>query len=78
MPWTNDPEIQALRLRYNAAVSAHAACARALTEAAMRGDLPTQAAVEAEAKARERMNDARAQLHVAMARALPPGDDQAP
>jgi hypothetical protein len=70
MPWRDDPAIQSLRLTYNVAVSAHADCSRALTEAAMRGELPSQAAIDAETKARARMNDARAQLHVAMARAI--------
>jgi hypothetical protein len=70
MPWNDDSEIQALRLMYNATVSAHASCARALTEATMRGDAPADSAIEAEAKARERMEQARAQLYAAMARAL--------
>jgi hypothetical protein len=78
MPWNQDPEIQALRLKYNAAVSAHAACARTLTEASMRGDVPTRAAIEAEAKARAVMNQARAQLHEAMARGLGGGDKETP
>jgi hypothetical protein len=70
VPWTDDPAIQSLRLTYNAAVSAHADCSRALTEATLRGDLPSQAEIDAEAKARARMNNARAQLHVAMTRAI--------
>jgi hypothetical protein len=70
MPWSDDPAIQSLRLTYNAAVSAHADCSRALREAVLRGDVPLQAAVEAEAKARARMDDARAQLHAAMRNAI--------
>jgi hypothetical protein len=72
VPWSDDPEIQKLRLTYNAAVAAHAHCARAITEALMGGQSPSQAATEAEAKARARMHDTRAQLHMAMARALNP------
>jgi hypothetical protein len=78
MPWNDDPEIQALRQRYNVAVSAHASCSRALTETLLRGDAPSPMAVEAEATARERMIAARAQLHAAMARALASGEPSAP
>ena len=74
MSWNDDAAMQSLRRAYNAAVAAHADCSRALTEASFRGDLPSQDAVDAEAKARATMNDARARLHVAMARALT-GDD---
>ena len=70
MPWNDDPSMQALRLAYNAAVSAHANCARALTESALRGDIATQDAVAAEAKARAALNQARSDLHAAMARAI--------
>jgi hypothetical protein len=78
VPWNDDPEIQKLRLTYNAAVSAHVHCSRALAETSLRGDLPSQAAIEAEAKARVRMHDARAQLHIAMARAIEGANPEQP
>jgi hypothetical protein len=70
MPRTDDPAMQSLRLTYNAAVSAHADCSRVLTDAALRGELPSQAEIDAGAKARDTMNDARAHLHLAMTRAI--------
>ena len=74
MPWTKDAAIRSLRLTYNAAVSAHAACSRALAEATLRGDVPTPALVEAERKAKLRLEEARARLHQAMANALSGAD----
>ena len=78
MPWNDDPYMQSLRLAYNAAVSAHSNCARALTESALRGDVATKDAVEAEAKARARLNEARRELHAAMARAITGQEPQKP
>jgi hypothetical protein len=78
MPWNDDSATQSLRLTYNAAVSAHAECSRALAEAASSGSLPSQAATEAEAKAKARLNDARAQLYVAMTRAIEGAGPKAP
>jgi hypothetical protein len=70
MPWNGEQAIQTLRLRYNAAVSAHAACLRTLTEATLRGDVPDPALVEAERTAKQRLAEARAKLHRAMAQAI--------
>jgi hypothetical protein len=70
MPWNTNPDIQALRLRYNAALAAHADCSRRLIEALMAGQSPSQPLVEAEAKARATVDDARKDLHAAMAKAL--------
>ena len=74
MPWNKDAAIQSLRLTYNATVSAHAACSRALTEATLRGDVPTPALVEAERKAKLRLDEARVKLHRAMASAISGAD----
>jgi hypothetical protein len=70
MPWSNDPTMQALRLTYNAAVDAHATCSRGLTEAVIRGEQPSAPLIEAEARAKARLNEARAKLHEAMALAM--------
>ena len=63
MPWSHDPTVQTLRLTYNAAVGAHAACARAITDATMRGEIPSQQLLESENKARLRFNSARKAAH---------------
>jgi lysozyme family protein len=73
MPWNSDPAMQSLRLAYNAAVAAHAGCARALTDAALRGEQPTPAMVEAAANAKARLTATREKLHAAMALAMAPG-----
>jgi hypothetical protein len=70
MPWNNDPAMQALRLTYNAAVDAHATCSRALTECVIRGEQPSASLVEAEARAKARLSEARTRLHDAMAQAM--------
>jgi hypothetical protein len=70
MPWSKDAVIQSLRLTYNAAVSAHFACSRALAEATLRGDVPTAPLVEAEQKAKARLEEVRANLHRAMVSAI--------
>ena len=72
MPWRHDPDITALRMAYNVAVTAHANCARALTEALMRGEVDSTALVESEAMARRQKEEARKNLHAAMARAIGP------
>jgi hypothetical protein len=74
MPWNKDAVIQSLRLTYNAAVSAHLACSRALTEATSRGDIPTLPLVEAEQKAKVRLEEVRAKLHRAMVSAISGAD----
>jgi hypothetical protein len=74
MPWNDDRSIQSLRLTYNAAVTAHRSCARAVNEATLRGDVPAAALVEAERKARARLEEARAKLHQAMSKAISGGD----
>ena len=70
MPWSNDKTVRLLRLAYNAAVAAHAGSARALLEAAMRGDTPTAELVERERRAKAKLEESRKQLHEAMARAV--------
>ena len=67
MPWSRDPNVQALRLKYNAAFAAHQICARGLTEARMGGTTPPTAAVASEAQARFGLVSARAALFAAMA-----------
>jgi hypothetical protein len=74
MPWNDDRSIQSLRLTYNAAVTAHRACARALAEATLRGDVPSAPLLEAEQKAKARLEEARAKLHQAMSNAIGGGD----
>jgi hypothetical protein len=73
MPWNSDPAIQALRLTYNAAVDAHSGCARAVTDAVLRGEEPSAALLEVEAKAKATLSEARKKLHAAMARAMDRG-----
>jgi hypothetical protein len=69
MPWSDD-ETRALRLRYNAAQAAHADAARALTEAFIRGDVPTDDLLESERQAKSVLDGARRNLHEAMSRAI--------
>jgi tellurite resistance protein len=73
MPWNSNPAMQALRLTYNAAVAAHASCSRALTEATLRGGQASPELIEAEAKAKARLAEAREMLHTAMAVAMAQG-----
>jgi hypothetical protein len=75
MPWNVDPAVHALRLGYNAAASAHLNSARALGKP-LCGDTPTSELLEAEAQARERLEEARAKLHAAIARPLDPPNDE--
>jgi hypothetical protein len=70
MPWTNNPEIDSLRMTYNAAHSAHQGCARALIEARMQGAAPSHDLVEAESKARRRLADVRSALLAAMTKVI--------
>jgi hypothetical protein len=70
MPSNNDRAMDALRITYNAAVTAHAGCTRALTAVALRGEQAPSDMLEAEAKARIHLTEARARLHSAMARAM--------
>jgi hypothetical protein len=70
MPWNDDPAMHALRLTYNAAVTAHAGCSRALTDVALRGEPAPAHMIEAEAKARVRLAEARERLHSAMTLAM--------
>jgi hypothetical protein len=65
-----DAPLQTLRLKYNAAVTAHQGCMRALTEASMAGAGPSHALVESEAKARQELERAREQLLAAMTQAI--------
>jgi hypothetical protein len=76
MPWSDDGAVRMLRLSYNAAVSAHADCARKLTEATIRGESPSTILVQAEASARAGMNSAREKLHAAMAASMAPSRDE--
>jgi len=70
MPWNNAPATQALRLAYNAAVTAYADRSRVLTEATMQGEQPSADLVEAVDKARAALDAAREKLHRAMALAI--------
>jgi hypothetical protein len=67
MPWSRDANVQALRLKYNAAFAAHQTCARGLTEAGLGGTTPPVAAVNSEAQARVGLVLARKALFAAMA-----------
>ncbi len=75
MPWTNQSDIASLRMAYIVAITAHAECARALTEALMRGEATPADMIEAELKARHQRDTARRKLHAAMARSLDPPPD---
>ena len=72
MPWENDPDIYALRMAYNVAVTTHSECSRSLTEALIRGETATAELTEAEAKARHQKEMTRRKLHAAMLRAMGP------
>lgn len=70
MPWNDASNMQSLRMTYNAAVSAHASCTRALTQVALSGQQPPPDMVAAEARAKTRLVEAREKLHTAMALAM--------
>jgi hypothetical protein len=72
MPWSHDPNVQALRLKYNAAFAAHQASARGLSQAGVGGTVPSSAAVDSEARARVGLVSARAALFAAMAAIVAP------
>jgi hypothetical protein len=62
--------LQALRLRYNAALAAQQGCMRALIEASMAGTVASAALVESEARARAELDQARERLLAAMTEAI--------
>ena len=68
--------MQALRLTYNSAVSAHADTAMALVDAALRGEQASAEMIEAAAKTKSLLDDSRARLHAVMALAM--GDPASP
>ena len=78
MPLASDPALHELRMRYQAAYTAHQACVRAVTEATMSGIMPSSAMLEQEAKALAALTKLRATLLASMAEAAggaaPPGD----
>jgi hypothetical protein len=70
MPWANNPKIDALRRKYNAAFAAHHVCDRALIGARNAGDTPSPEAKEAELRTREELTRARDQLLAAITEAI--------
>ena len=78
MPWTNSPEIQSLRLQYNAALTAHSASKRTLLEAMINGATPLPELIAAEAKAKALLEDVRAKLLAAMTKAINSGAEPEP
>ena len=72
MPWTHQSDTASLRMAYNVAVTAHAECARALTEALIRGEAELGELIEAELKARYERDTTRRTLHAGMVRDLGP------
>jgi len=78
MPWTNSPEIQSLRLQYNAALTAHSAAKRALLDAMIHGATPLPELIEAEAKAKAALEVLRAKLLAEMTKAITAGSENEP
>jgi hypothetical protein len=78
MPWSHQSDIASLRVAYNVAVTAHAECARTLTEALIRAEPAPAAMIEAELKARHQRDKTRGKLHAAMASSLQPLEPLAP
>ena len=70
MPWTNNATIDALRMKYNAAFSAHQSCDKALIDVRLCGEVPSQALKEAEIRARAELAEARDRLLAAMTAAI--------
>jgi hypothetical protein len=71
MKRSDDATLQALRLKYNAALAAHSGCLRALTDATIAGaTTPSAALLEAEAKARQELDRARDGLLAALTEAI--------
>jgi hypothetical protein len=66
VPTNSETELQALRLRYNAAYTAYRGCVHALNEASMSGELPSPALLENEARALRELTEARGKLLAAM------------
>ena len=73
MPWESGPATQSLRLTYNAALTAHQDCARAVRLAVIEGLDPSHAVVEAETKARRQLDEARHKLLGGMSKAMTGG-----
>ncbi len=66
MPSFLDTTLRALRLRYNAAYSAHQSCVNALNEAALSGQAASPELVRNEAIALRQLTEARRELRIAM------------
>jgi hypothetical protein len=77
MPPPADAALQELRLRYQAAYTAYQACARAVAEATMSGELPSPTLLATAAKALDALSETRTHLLAAIAAgadaAEPPG-----
>jgi hypothetical protein len=69
MPPPPDAVLQDLRLRYQAAYAAYQACATAVTEATMSGEVPSPTLLEQEAIVLGALTKARANFLAAMAHA---------
>ncbi len=81
MRGSKDAALQALRLKYNAALAAHQGCMRALTEAALGGTTPSAVSLETEVSARAELERARTALLAAITEAItgrPAGAGDAP
>jgi hypothetical protein len=70
MTGVTNPKLQALRLKYNAAVTAQRGCVRALAEANRARTAPSAELVENEERARRQLEQARVQLLAAMTEAI--------
>jgi uncharacterized protein (DUF58 family) len=73
-----DSTLQALRLRYNAALAAHQGCLRALREAGMAGTPVSAALRDNETRARRELEQARERLLAAMTEAITGQPAEAP
>ena len=69
MPRVTEAELAALRMKYQAAYTAHQSCLRAVTEAALSGTEVSPPLLEQEAKALRELTRLRAALLAAMAEA---------
>jgi hypothetical protein len=67
MPAPPKTVLQDLRLRYHAAYTGYQACARAVTEATMSGEVPSATLLEQEARALAALTKTRANFLAAMA-----------
>jgi hypothetical protein len=70
MPWTNNSSIDALRLQYNAALTAHNAHRRSLIEARTSGATPSAELIDADRAASALLQDVRAKLLSEMTKAI--------